>query len=276
VARYRGNRLAGDYSRQTAYSVYDEKTHTWAEWRTVTMPEEARFYSSGGGCTQRVDLPNGDILLPIYFMAKGATCSASTVMRCRFDGQTLSYIQHGSEMTTDVPRGFGEPSLACFHGRFYLTLRNDKAGYVTSGSDGLHFAEPRKWTFDDGKELGSYNTQQHWITHSDGLFLVYTRRGAENDHVFRNRAPLFIARVDPDRLCVLRSTELILVPQRGARLGNFGVTRVSRQETWVTAAQWMQTWGPNYVMPVDNQYGADNSIYVAKIRWHQPNRIAQP
>lgn len=84
VARYKGNRLAGDYERQTAYSVYDSKTHTWAAWRTVKMPDEVRFYSSGAGCTQRVDLPNGDILLPIYFMAKGEKCSTSTVMRCRF------------------------------------------------------------------------------------------------------------------------------------------------------------------------------------------------
>jgi hypothetical protein len=25
---------------------------------------------------------------------------------------------------------------------------------------------------------------------------------------------------------------------------------------------------------VDNKYGADNSIYVAKIRWGRPNRLA--
>jgi hypothetical protein len=31
---------------------------------------------------------------------------------------------------------------------------------------------------DDGAELGSYNTQQHWLSHGDGLFLMYTRRGA--------------------------------------------------------------------------------------------------
>ena len=45
------------------------------------------------------------------------------------------------------------------------------------------------WTFDDGSELGNYNTQQHWVTHSDGLFLVYTRRGADNDDIARHRAP---------------------------------------------------------------------------------------
>ena len=129
-----------------------------------------------------------------------------------------------------------------------------------------------EWAYDDRKPLGSYNRQQHWITHSDGLYLIYTRRGANNDHVFRHRAPLFIAQVDPAKLRVLRSTERVLVPERGARLGNFGVTEVSENETWVTVAEWMQTWGPNVVMPPDNKYGADNSVYAARIFWDRPNR----
>ena len=166
------------------------------------MPNEPRFGNAGAGCTQRVDLPGGDILLPVSFKRPGDKLSSSTVVRCRFDGETLRYVEHGDELSLDVPRGLGEPSLAQFEGRFFLTLRNDKKGYVTSGTDGLHFDKPKPWTFDDGTELGNYNTQQHWVTHSEGLFLVYTRRGAGNDHVFRHRAPLFMARVDPDRpLC---------------------------------------------------------------------------
>lgn len=69
------------------------------------------------------------------------------------------------------------------------------------------------------------------MTHRDALFLVYTRRGAGNDHVFRNRAPLFIAQVDPERLVVMRATERLLVPEHAARLGNFGVTEISEDET---------------------------------------------
>ena len=76
-----------------------------------------------------------------------------------------------------------------------------------------------------------------------------------------------MARVDPRRLRVLRETERILVPERGARLGNFGVTDVSASETWVTVAEWMQTWGPNYVMAVDNPYGSDGSVWIARIQW---------
>jgi hypothetical protein len=144
---------------------------------------------------------------------------------------------------------------------------------VSVGKDGLNYEEPRRWTFDDGSVLGNYNTQQHWVTHSDGLFLVYTRRGANNDHVFRHRAPLFMAQVDPKRLRVIRKTEQILVAERGARLGNFGVTDVREDETWVTVAEWMQKWGPNHILPVDNEYGSDGSVWVARIRWKRKNKL---
>ncbi len=167
-----------------------------------------------------------------------------TVVRCAFDGETLRYLAHGDELRIDdATRGIGEPSLAHWNGRFFLTIRHNEQGYVTRGSDGQHFESLQEWRFDDHTPLGSYNTQTHWVVHSSGLFLVYTRRGANNDHVFRHRAPLFMAQVDPERLRVIRSTEQILVPERGARLGNFGVTSISPEETWVTVAEWMQPKG---------------------------------
>ena len=152
-------------------------------------------------------------------------------------------------------------------------MRNDDRGYVTRSTDGLHFEPIRR---------GSSTTARTWATTTrsstgsrtaTGLFLVYTRRGANNDHVFRHRAPLFMARVDPRRLRVIRETERILVPERGARLGNFGVTDVSASETWVTVAEWMQTWGPNDVMPVDNPYGSDGSVWIARIQWDRENTL---
>ena len=154
----------------------------------------------------------------------------------------------------------GEPSLSFFNNRFYLTLRKDVKGYVTRSDDGLHFEEPRPWGFDDGSELGSYNTQQHWVTHKDALFLVYTRRDPEYDHVFRHRAPLRMAQVNPDTMQVIRDTERNLIPSRGARLGNFGVAEINEKETWVTVAEWMQPLGCE-------KYGSDNAVYVARILW---------
>jgi hypothetical protein len=271
TVRYRGEKVIENRDRETSYAVYDPASRTWTPWAALEMPDPVKFQSAGAGSVQRLDLPDGDILLPIYFKSKEQKTYRTTVVRCSFDGTKLAYREHGTELTIDDGRGLYEPSLTRFGDRYLLTLRNDGAGYVAVSRDGLNFDQPIRWLWDDGTDLGNYNTQQHWVTHSQGLFLVYTRKGANNDHVFRHRAPLFIARVDPDAMRVIRSTERVLVPERGARLGNFAVTEVSERETWVTVAEWMQTWGPNIVIPQDNKYGADNSVYVARILWDQPN-----
>jgi hypothetical protein len=262
-------KVASPRPRHTSYSIYDPEISQWSTWQKMEMPDTEKFQNCGAGSTQRFDKPDGTILLPVYFVPPGAVnVSSVTVVRCAFYNKQLTYIEHGNELKLDVPRGYGEPSISCFQGNYFLTLRNDIRGYVTKGSDGLHFDEPKPWAFDDGEELGNYNTQQHWVTHSDALFLVYTRRGADNDHVFRHRAPLFMAQVDPDKLCVIRDTERIIVPERGARLGNFGVTDISADETWVTVSEWMQPKGVE-------KYGSDGSIFVARIHWNTPNRMFQ-
>lgn len=267
TVRYRDDKVVENRKREASYAVYDDKARTWSRWTTLAMPEDANFFNSGAGCVQRFDLENGEILLPIYFKAKEDKFYRVTVLRCSFDGTTLKLIEQGSELVLASGRGVYEPSLTRCAGRFYLTLRNDTAGYVAVSDDGLNFSPIHPWKFDDGTDLGSYNTQQHWVTHADRLYLVYTRRGAHNDHVARHRAPLFMAEVDQKTLAVKRATECILVPERGARLGNFAITEVSENETWVTVAEWMQTWSPNIVIPPENAFGAKNRVYAAKILW---------
>lgn len=270
---YRDNRVMSPRPRATAYAVRLPQTGTWSQWKGLELPASLpEFQISGAGCIQRSDLPDGDVLLPVYGTPPAERHAAVTVLRCRFDGETLSYVSHGNILRVPTQRGLGEPSLTKFGDRFYLTLRHDERGYISISNDGQQFSEPRPWMFDDGTELGNYNTQQHWVTHSDGLFLVYTRKGANNDHVFRHRAPLFMAQVDPEKLHVLRETERILVPERGARLGNFGVVDVSPQETWVTAAEWMQ---PRPPRGMPEKYGSDNSVFVARIQWNQPNQLVK-
>jgi len=244
------------------YAVYDPEADQWdpkwAPWKKLKMPRSFSHYYARAGCVQFVELSNGDVLLPIYY-GEHANCNYyASVVRCRFDGRTLSYIEHGNTMHLDFGRGFYEPSLAKCLGRFFLTLRNDKAGYVTVSDDGLHFAEPQLWRFDDGKELGNYNTQQHWITHKGRLYLVYTRRGADNDSVFRHRAPLFMSEVDQSTLRVMRSTEQIVVPKWGDRsMGNFGVSHITPTESWIVVGAIdhpiMKDLGPN--------------VMIGRIRW---------
>jgi hypothetical protein len=267
VAYTRDWKVVDDRPRDTTYSIYDAKTGGWAPWQKMPMNDDPRFTYAGAGCTQRVDLPNGDILLPIYYRPRLTDPRRVTVAHCSFDGRELKHLQHGDEVyLEDGTRGVGEPSLTQFNDTYFLTIRHPKRGYVTRSRDGMHFEPIKPWTFDDGTELGSCETQQHWVTHSSGLFLVYTRRGLNNDHVFRHRAPLLIAQVDPERMCVLRSTERELVPNRGARLGNFGVTDVSPTETWVTVAEWMQPKGVE-------KYGSDGTVWVSRITWKEPNRL---
>lgn len=271
TVRYLNNKVIDKRPRETCFAVYDAEGKSWSAWRTLAMPDDPKFYSAGAGSVQRVDLDNGDILLPIYFKGKEDPHYRVTVARCSFDGTTLKYREHGDEFELKSGRGLFEPSLTRFGKKYFLTMRNDTAGYVCAGDDGLHFSKPQRWDWDDGSELGTYNTQQHWVCHSDALYLAYTRKGSHNDHVFRHRAPLFLAQVDPSRLQVIRRTERIAVPERGARLGNFGIVDVNERETWITVAEWMQTWGPKHVIPLDNPYAADNCVYAARIRWTKPN-----
>ncbi|MBH54720.1 MAG: sialidase [Opitutaceae bacterium] len=274
------NRVKPVRPRGIAYAIYNLTQHNWSDWRTVELPDESRFENAGAGCAQRYDLPNGDMLIPFYFKEPEGTQYSTTVMRANFKNTEIRYLEHGSELTVPIKRGLYEPSIAKFGDRFYLTMRNDDHGYVAVSNDGLTFSKPKRWMFDDGTELGNYNTQQHWVAHSEALLLVYTRRGANNDHVTRHRAPLFIARMNPDTLEVIRSSEQVLVPEYGARLGNFGVTEISAFETWVTVTEWMQSSSKEARTRerVDRdsvrlrERGANNRVWVAKIKWNQPNR----
>jgi hypothetical protein len=265
TVHYANMRLAEPgYPRSTVYASYDPKADKWTPWKLVEMPDNDKFFNSGSGMCQWVVEDDGTILLPAYYKSKSANakeCYSATVMHCSFDGETLKYITHGDELDLDVPRGFCEPSLIKHGGKYFLTLRNDVRGYVTTSADGLHFGPILPWNFDDGAELGSYNTMQHWTSHGGSLYLIYTRRGANNDHVFRNRAPLFMARVDTDRMCVVRESERIVVPDRGASLGNFGVNPITENETWVTVGECMYS-------PECEKRGSDGSVFAARVLWN--------
>ncbi len=258
-----------------AYAIYDPLKNQWTKWLTLELGGELRdAFSIMPGCTQWITEPEGTLLLPIYFMKTKEDNNknySATVLHLKFDGEKLIYIENGNIITHDVPRGMCEPSLAKYKDRYYLTLRNDERGYVTWSKDGLHYEPIQPWVFDDGTELGSYNTQQHWAVHSDGLFLVYTRKGANNDHIIRHRAPLFVAQVntDSDTISVIRKTEKIVLPERGATMGNFGVTAVSPEETWVTVGEGMFNKGAK-------ERGAKGCVLVGRIIWSKPNQQVSP
>lgn len=246
-------------SFQVAYAVYDPKTTSWSGWEIVELPlDDGRFHLAVAGCAQWVVEPDGAILVPMYHKPKDGESYSATVLRCRFDGRKLTLAEMGQTLELAEPRGLCEPSLTKVDDDYYLTLRNDVRGYVTRSKDGLHYEPIRPWTFDDGSELGSYNTQQHWLTTGNRLWLVYTRRGANNDHIMRHRAPLFLAEVDRDKLHVLRATERVLIPERGGEMGNFGAAQVRPGESWVTVGEGV--WNEDA-----RRRGATGAIIVARV-----------
>ncbi|WP_236978035.1 hypothetical protein [Membranihabitans maritimus] len=262
---YRNGALVYE-QRTPIWSIYNPKTHEWTKWQFLQLPNDPKYYETNTCADQRIDLPNGDILLPIYYRGKGGKTYTTCVIKCSFDGKDLGYLEHGSELSIDIDRGLFEPSLTRFGDEYYLTIRNDKKGYWAKSEDGLNFSEPQVWRFDNGEEVGTYNTMQHWVTHSEGLFLVYTRKGANNDHVVRHRAPLFIAQVNSQSMNLIRETERILVPNRGASVGNFSVTNINENETWVTVAERMTGKG-------EELFGASGNVYASKIKWGRSNYV---
>lgn len=253
-------------SHQTAYAIYDPESGTWTSWKVLQMPADKTYHYACSACAQWLVEPDGTLLLPFYHGPNSKTPFSVTVVRCTFDGTKIQFKTAGNTLKLNIARGLFEPSLIKFQNRYYLTLRNDLKSYISTSDDGLQFEPIKSWTFDDGKDLGSYNTQQHWIDHSDGLFLVYTRRGANNDHIVRHRAPLFMARIDPENLTVLRKTEKILVPEEGALLGNFGAAMINANESWVTVGE------RRNFKKIPRDEWKSNSVYLVKIKWSKPNQ----
>ena len=164
---------------------------------------------------------------------------------------------------------FDEGSDILVINTYNTSLKNRLTAYArvlyAVSDDGYHFSEPKPYVWDDGSILENYNTQQKWMIAKDGLFLVYNRKGANNDHIFRHRAPLFMTRFDEERECLVRSEEVILVPEMGARLGNFCVFTLSENEAWLSVAEWMQRYtGDSHICA---NYGSNNALWISRVRF---------
>ena len=231
-------------NRGIVYSLWDPVRSDFTPWKRLKLPEGLflGIYQNG----QFHENKDGSMLIPGYYYGSNDDAggqkpySRVTVLKCSFNGNDLQFIEHGSIHSIEEGRGLHEPSVVYFRGKYYLTIRHDLRGYITSSDDGLHYNDLKVWHFDDGEELGNYNTQQKWLKQGDSLFLIYNRKSDLNNGVFRSRAPLFIAEVDVEKLVVKKNTERIVFPEKGARMGNFNVVNVQDKESWVVTGEWLQ------------------------------------
>lgn len=268
---YRGPRFSADQPpRWPVYSVW--RDGEWGPRAKLAWDDPRGTYIYTNNCGQRIVLPNGDILLAFTYGNVKTTPRSVSSVRCSFDGETLAVKQVGDEIKHDKGRGLLEPSLASFGGKFFLTIRaEDNRGYVCASDDGLNWTPKQPWMWDDGEPLTMSTTQQHWLAHSDALFLVYTRKDATNTKVIRWRAPLWMAQVEPGSLRLIRASERVVLPlvgdgvddpDRVALMGNFDTTNASREESWVTAGEWQP------------RNGVRGDLLMARIRWNRPNKLA--
>jgi len=271
VVFYRGPRFSKK-DQLPRYPVYTVRKAdgSWTDRKILKWDDPRGSFIYTNNCGQRVTLPNGDILLAF---THGANNEARMVtgVRCRFDGDDLTIEETGPPLTNNKGRGLLEPSITRFRERIYITIRaEDDRGYVSVSDDGIHYAPQKAWTWDDGEPLTMSTTQQHWVTHSDGLFLVYTRKDETNRNVIRWRSPLWIAQVDPENLNLIRSTEQVVLPLVGdgvndpdkvALMGNFHTVNATPDETWVTVGEWLP------------KGGALGDMLMGRIRWAKPNQL---
>lgn len=274
VVFYRGPRFSrGDQlPRYPLYSVR-KADGTWSERKKLVWDDPRGAFIYSNNCGQRITLPDGDIAMSFTYGAGEANREVAGV-RCGFDGETLTVKQVGPAISLKKGRGLLEPSVTQFKGRFFLTIRaEDNRGYVCASDDGLTYSEKQPWMWEDGTPLDMSTTQQHWLTHSEALYLVYTRKDASNAKVLRWRSPLWMAQVDPTTLRLIRPTERVALPLVGdgvnapddvAIMGNFHTINVTPDESWVTVGEWMP------------KRQAKGDTLLARIAWSRPNALAVP
>lgn len=269
---YQGGKLTRPNEDRWPVYIVRRAGGAWSPLRKLDWdhPEATAIYTSG--CSQRVNLPHGDVLVPLSFGPKGRLDRGVTTVRCSFDGEILRVRENGSVLRCSAGRGLLEPSLALLDGVFYLTIRAENGqGFVSRSRNGLEWEPMRPWAWEDGETLTLSTTQQRWLTHSDGLFLVYTRRDATNRNVMRWRAPLWVAEVDRKRLTLIRATERVAIPMnadgvsRAAEVehqGNFHTAAISPRESLISTGT---------VIPATWR----GAVRMARVQWTAPNRLVE-
>ena len=269
---YSGPRFSSNQPpRWPIYTVW--KDGKWGERQKLDWDDPRGAYIYTNNCGQRVNLPNGDILMSFTFGPSKKQPRSVAGVICSYDGERLAIKEVGPEIINRRGRGLLEPSLMEFQGRYFLTIRaEDSRGYVCVSEDGLNYSDKQAWAWEDGTPLSLSTTQQHWLAHSDALWLVYTRKDASNVNVGRWRSPLWMAQVNPETLRLKKETEHVVLPLVGdgvkepkkvAYMGNFSTLNLTPEESWVTVGEWQP------------HNGIKGDLLMARILWNKPNKLVE-
>jgi hypothetical protein len=232
--------------RYIVYTVMNKQGKWSGIRKRLEVPEFADSSIFSCGCSQKVVLADGNILIPVTFGYFDRKDRLVTSLLCGFDGNILTVLEHGNILELPVDRGLLEPSIIEFQGVYYLTIRaEDDRGYLSVSDDGLNWGAIKAWQWEDGTPLIMSTTQQHWLKLGGKLYLVYTRKNGQNGKVMRWRAPLLMAEFDPENLCLRKSSEQTVLPMRGngqqpetvGLMGNFHPLAISDSEAIVTVGE---------------------------------------
>ena len=90
-----------------------------------------------------------------------------------------------------------------------------------------------------------------------------TRYGFRADGEYAPERGLWI---DPDKLQVIRRTEKVLFPDRGAAFGNFGTAEITADESWVPDAELITHYFDQDAGKMPLPRGADGSVWLGRVR----------
>lgn len=246
------------FKRGLGFAVWNEKMQDFGPWSRIDLPDDD-FVSLCMFPSQMHECEDGTILCPYYAQPKGCNNNKTEVpfgaiwkvgvLRLKLDKDKVDIVEIGTPIGENRRGGLCEPSIVEYQGQYLMTIRSeygvpegkhDGMMYYSISTDGLNWQQPKPWKWNDGEIIETAQTQQHWLKVKDDLYLVYTRKSDLSNGVFRWRAPLWVARVDADSLRLIRESEQVVFPEKGARMGNFSVATINDNEAWVVVGEWLQ------------------------------------
>ena len=242
------------------YAIWSPETQVWGARHELEVPGWGER-NLAAACIQAQTIGADQIIVPAYVDSDENDPQSGHPKRAgvmsilfRHAGGKLEFVGKSRILNLAVKRGLMEPSVVQLpDGSFAMTIRAEDGNmYCAFAPDGLAWSEPEPWRWEDGSEIRTDSTQQHWIRLGSHVFLVYTRfDGSNYPEPFRYRAPLYFAEAVPGEARLIRASEQVVFPRMKRnnieyRYGNFHCTPLGENAALITdAAYYAEVVGPN-------------------------------